>query len=145
MKELGFKVRNLDFKLGALIFMTCLHVHKIKQILYPCHHLVTIWSTNFHNAQRYLHKVNGKYDQLFTIISAEILLHSLGYSFLTEDYILTHSARCCCHHKHQKLSARRLLCFGNTNVGDFALKVVVYWQQICRNLFLFLNCLIVSK
>jgi hypothetical protein len=55
----------------------------------------------------------------FTDISAEILLHILGYSFCTECHILAHFfAECSCHEKHRKLSAEILICFGAKNVGE---------------------------
>jgi hypothetical protein len=44
-----------------------------------------------HNAQSCKHKVNGvKMLFCFTNISAEILLHVLGYSFYTQHHILAH-------------------------------------------------------
>jgi hypothetical protein len=54
----------------------------------------------------------------FKNISAEVLMHILGYGLRTACHILAHLNQMLLQLKHQKFSAKKLPRFGTNNVGE---------------------------
>jgi hypothetical protein len=82
-------------------------------------------AVNFTNwfAKRHKHKLKPKLPFCITKNSAGSLLPILSYNFCTECHFWHIFAKCCCHLKHQQLSAQNILSFGAKKVGGYP-----HWQ-----------------